>query len=453
MTPPNSFTFESYSYDHISRTASFVYALDTGLTFTETLILPADTPDLANNLVVDQLLFALHLALGMSYWKAYCPKTMTVNSGTLSASQADFWNTLYTKGLGEFFYTNNIDFRNLVRFPFENNAIVGNADLRSLRCDAHTTPLVPLGGGKDSLTTVALLQRADISFDTFSLNHYPIIDVQVESLHATTLHNAHRVIERRIDPQLLTLNTVGAYNGHVPISSIYALTSVLLAEVYGYSHVILSNERSANVGNVQYLGEEINHQWSKSLEFEKLFQQYLTQDVGAAVTYFSLLRPLSELHVTKLFSAYGSQWLDQFTSCNRNFAIQKTTTQRWCGHCPKCVFVFLCLAPFVPKEKLMIMFKKNILADESLWPLCEELLGIARTKPFDCVGTPDEVLVACDLIRERGEYNDDILMKKIVGEVLPTIPNLNELRAQVLTPSTEHVIPQQFQQIILTILK
>ena len=48
----------------------------------------------------------------------------------------------------------------------------------------------------------------------------------------------------------------------------------ILADQYGFDAVAMSNERSASVGNVEYLGKEINHQWSKGIVFERMLQLY-----------------------------------------------------------------------------------------------------------------------------------------------------------------------------------
>ncbi len=443
MLPATRFCFESYGYDHVTGQARFEYSLDNGARFTERLTLPANTPNPLDQPGGEQILHALHLALGISYWKLWCPAQIELRTAPLSRQQATFWNTLYTKGLGEFFYTNQIDFRDLVQFPYAQESTARPIMQRATEKTGKL--LVPLGGGKDSLTTVSLLQQHDLAFDTYALNHYPIIDAQ-----AAQLPGKHHVITRQLDHQLKALNQLpGVYNGHVPISSIYAFTAVLLAIAVGYTDIVLSNERSANVGNLIWHDSEINHQWSKSLEFEIAIQHYIANWITSNVEYFSLLRPLSELHITKLFTQ-DERWLQQFTSCNRNFTQDKTTSPktRWCGQCAKCLFVFISLAAFVPKAKLLIVFGKNLLDDDALWPLLEELLGLARNKPFDCVGTPEEVLVACDLIAERGEYQQDSLMKKILATVLPSTSHLSDLKQVVFTPSTQHRVPEQFQSLL-----
>lgn len=79
------------------------------------------TPPRPLSLEAEAALFALHLAGGTSYYKTCCPKEIEVQSGKLNADQAAFWNTVYERGLGEFFYQNQIDFRKLIQFPITNH--------------------------------------------------------------------------------------------------------------------------------------------------------------------------------------------------------------------------------------------------------------------------------------------------------------------------------------------
>jgi hypothetical protein len=301
----DTFTFASTSYEPLSGVAYFRYRIG-DQTFTETLEL---TPGAT---IPEQILFALHLALGVSYWKAYCSPTIVIESGTLTREQATFWNTLYTKGLGEFFYVNEIDFRGRVNFPYDDAA-----DPQPVSVQTHPSALVPIGGGKDSLVSIELLQKGEMPFSTFTLGRYDVIEAQ-----RTHINTKHHTIKRTLDKQLFALNEQGAYNGHVPISSIYAFTAVLQAMLTGQRYVVLSNERSASYGNVEYLGEHVNHQWSKSLEFEKMINSYVHDYITPDVEYFSLLRPLYEIAIAREFAQHD-QWLSRFTSCNRNFAIQK----------------------------------------------------------------------------------------------------------------------------------
>jgi hypothetical protein len=209
----------------------------------------------------------------------------------------------------------------------------------------------------------------------------------------------------------------------------------------------MSNEKSANYGNVMYKGVEINHQWSKSLEFEKMFQEYIHDYISSSLEYFSLLRPWSELRIVQEFVKYP-KYFHVFSSCNNNFKVyEKSETnqqKKWCGHCPKCAFVFSLLSAFLTKEQLQGIFGKNLYADEALIPLYKELLGIKDFKPFECVGTPEEVKVAMYMAHEKGEYKNDIVMKMFEKEIVPTIRNFENMKTEVLSNGNGSNIPDEF---------
>ncbi len=435
------FYFDSYQFDAATKTASFVYRYDDEVVLTETLRFETSGNNW-NTPAFDRLLFSLHIALGMSYWKAYCPKEIVVNSGTLSPTDAAFWEAVYTKGLGEFFYHNQIDFHELVHFPSTETAsnVAPQAEV-AISADA----LVPLGGGKDSLTTVTLLERAGIAFETVSLGQYDVIEQQV-----TLLGSVHHRVHRVIDPALFALNSAGAYNGHVPISVIYAFSSLAIAVLNNKTDVVLSNEASANEGNVSYLGVEVNHQWSKSVEFEDMLSAYLAEH-EIPVRYFSLLRPLHEIQIVDVFTQSIERFRGVFTSCNRNF----TQTQRtkevgafayWCGECPKCLFVGTMLAASISREQLIEIIGTNPLNNAINRDWFLELLGVSLFKPFECVGTPDEMIVALERIRTEPAYANDLLVVEY-NQLRDQLPVEDAVKALAHIGDTSR-IPAAFQDCI-----
>lgn len=389
-----------------------------------------DLPPVLLTTVLDNL----SLALGISYYKLFCPKDIILEQMRLSKEQAEFWNTVYTKGLGEFFYQNQIDFRGLIKFPF-----VESVDASSVSFPRQDRSLVGIGGGKDSIVVGELLKAMQKEFTAFIVNDHPIKEQTVELLQVNKL-----IIKREIDPQILELNNRSdTYNGHVPFSTHMAFISLFTALLYDYRYTIFANEESASYGSVEYLGQEINHQWSKSLEFEGMFQEYVKTYITPDVSYFSLLRPFSEVAIAKRFATYP-QYFPIFSSCNKNFRIVEKTDIRWCGECPKCAFTFLLLAAFLPKSVVVTVFGQNLLAKERLLMTYKELLGVSKMKPFDCVGTPAEVKIAFYLTLQKGEYNEDVVMKMFKNDVLPKVENIEEVKRDVFTVAKGHRIPEPF---------
>lgn len=439
-----TFVFRGWKKER-TGTLRFCYAIllpHATLEFTEKLILPnvsrahQISPELEHRLF-DQLL----LVLGVSYWKLYCPGTIDTGSVTLTADQATFWNTLYTKGLGEFFYKNNIDFRGLVQFPYRSTPSPA-----SLSCPTDNRSLVQLGGGKDSVVTAELLIRQKNPFVLACLDPKRV-HVTIAGLIGKPLIGVRRII----DPQLQQLNrTAQVYNGHVPISAMYAFVDLVLAAMGGWRYIIASNEGSANYGNVGYLGVEINHQWSKSLEFEQLFSDYVRRFVTCDITYFSLLRPLTEINIARVFCGFP-KYFGAFTSCNTNFRISDEPARRWCGTCPKCAFVFLLLAAYLPRPVVLKIFGKNLFADTSLLPMYKALLGLEAVKPFECVGTPEESRFALWMIMERGSYEKDAIIKTLRTLLPVHLQEKKTLQASLFALSKSHKIPKEFQAVLATI--
>jgi hypothetical protein len=330
--------------------------------------------------------------------------------------------------------------------------------------------------------TAELLKRAGFDVMLLRIGSHPLIEEMARVAGLPLL-----VVERKLAPELFDLNAQGALNGHIPITAYLSILAVTVAELYGFDAVVMSNERSANEGNVEYLGETINHQWSKSLEFERMLRDYL-RGIGSPVEYFSLLRPLSELAITKIFASMP-QYFASTTSCNANWKLtarpvpgtgtlssdhinkQHTSPSpsgeglgvrgnppgrgargegqtRWCRRCPKCAFAFALFAAFLPKDQLLSIFGGNLFEAKTLLGTYRQILGIEGFKPFECVGTPEETKAAFFLAEKRGEFNDSKAMQLFLKEVKPTIKDDNRLIDDALTPSADHCIPKQFSKLI-----
>jgi hypothetical protein len=397
------FEFISYQIRPDKKTVNFDYKIGK-LHFIEKIILPEPIPVFVNAVLLNNILTNLHLILGISYFKISCPKKITIPY-SLTKTQANFLNTVYKKGLGEFFYKNKIDFRNLINFPYSKNQ-----KTLPIFEQKQNRILVGIGGGKDSIVAVEQLKKQKkeiIGFILDSQDSPPQVQIDV----ANKMKIDYLIIKRQLDHKLFDSKSV--YNGHIPITAIYSFIALLLAVIYDYSSIIIPNGKSANFGNVNYLGVEINHQWSKSEEFEKLFQKYVKQNIIPNIHYSSNLRSYSEVEIAKMFSSQ-KKYFSVFSSCNRNFKIKnQSTNQRWCGECPKCAFVFIILAAHLFKKEVIKIFNKNLLDDPQLIPLYKDLIGKGKIKPFDCVGTFEESQQAFSIINNKGEFTNDSVMKVI----------------------------------------
>ena len=324
----------------------------------------------------------------LSYWKATASPKIVVEAGHLTKEQIAWFKDLIFQGMGEYFFQNKIDFTKKNFLTITSVASSPKRDLGIPKSRLSSRTLVPVGGGKDAVVTLELFKKAKVLLRPFLLNP------KKEQLRIIDLSKAGKpiVVERTIDSKLLELNKKRYLNGHTPFSAYLAFLTVLCAALFDLKYIALSNERSSNEGNVKYKGRIINHQYSKSYDFEKKFKTYSKKYLLKDVEYFSFLRPLYELQIAKLFSKYP-KYFSAFLSCNeahKTYSGRQKPTGKWCGKCAKCLFVFLALYPFAGKQRTIAIFKKNLLKDKELKPLLQELTGKKRFKPFECVGTIKE---------------------------------------------------------------
>lgn len=442
------FWFEGFNYQWEAREQllrlNLKYSFDREVMLEEQLEMPVSESqwkrvDLAS---LEKALEALHIIGGISYYKAYLPAEMC--GLEFSQEQADFWQKVYQHGLGEFFYRNKIDFRGLINFP----ASKGLKRKKPKEVILAERSLVPIGGGKDSVVTAELLKEAGEDFMLFSLR-----DAQPIKATAEVVGKPRLIVQRQLDSKLFQMNAQGAYNGHVPITAYISFLLVVCAIVYDYRYIVMSLEKSANYGQLLFHGMDINHQYSKSEQFEKDFRQYVKKHINKSVEYFSLLRGFNELRIAKIFAGLKNFDLYSriFTSCNANFKIEKDqNNQLWCGHCPKCAFVFLILAPFINREKMLEIFGGDLINNLELSELFEELLGVRNFKPFECVGTVEESQVALWMISQNKAYQNDSLVRHFQSNLLPRLKvnDWENKKTAVLRTMPVPMIPDRFKTII-----
>lgn len=363
--------------------------------------------------ILNNLVFHLGLIEMLSYWKATCSPEIIIQSGYLDKKQINWWRHLIIKGMGQFFYENKIDWRIPNFLKIKTNPLYKNFTIVKNLSRKEKMVLVPVSGGKDSIVTLESIKKKKTkgqikNFGCFSLNPSKIVKKIVKIAGCPNFIE----IQRTIDPFLLKLNQKGFLNGHTPFSAYLAFLSVLVAVLFDYQSIAFSNEKSADEGNIKYLNQVINHQWSKTSEFEKRFQWYCSHYLIKGIRYFSFLRRYTELEIAQKFIQY-SPYFTIFSSCNR--VVAKKLKKRWCGQCPKCLFNYLIFYPFLEKKVLLKIFGQDILANKKLLTLMENLLGQKGFKPFECVGTIKEARLAfqLSLIKAQKEGKIPFLLKQI----------------------------------------
>ena len=302
--------------------------------------------------------------------------------------------------------------------------------------------LIPVGGGKDSAVTLELLGRRFPESAWWGLNPIPAArDVADASPVRQGI-----TVSRRIDPKLLELNAAGYLNGHTPFSAYLAFASAASAILGGYGRVAVSNERSSNEGNVRYLDHDVNHQYSKTFAFEQRFREYSARYLSEQFEYLSFVRPLYEIQISRLFARYP-HYFSVFRSCNRG-----SKTNVWCGQCPKCLFVYISLRPFVEKAAILAIFGQDLLAKPDLLALATELLGRGEAKPFECVGTVAETEAAfalcLDAERRQGGSTPPLLAELLQRGLLDAERGLAAAPAILTAWSEEHALPDDLEAIL-----
>lgn len=423
-----TFRFAGVEVDEAAATVVLRYGLDDEIAFVETVRFddvawPEDEP---RREVLRRLARLLHLLGGVSYFKTAAPPRIAFDpgvgaldgSGGPSPRLLALLRDVYTLGLGEFAYRNDVDVRRRGALPVAE----GGDPAPPVALDATGRTLVPIGGGKDSVVALEVVRRAGRDAVLFSVGRpVPIVDcVAVTGL-------PHAVATRGLSPNLGGLNASGALNGHVPVTAVVSTIALMTAVLHCADDVAMANERSASEANLVWDGLEVNHQWSKGASFERDLGDLLRAEVVTGLGYRSVLRPAGELAIARAFSQL-ERFHPVFTSCNAVFRIDESRRGvRWCGDCPKCRFVYLALAPTCTPAQLSAVFGADLLDDAAQYDGFADLAGLRAHKPFECVGEEAESLLAMRLIAEgvgpdgraeRDDWRDHAVVRRLRDEHL-----------------------------------
>ena len=427
------FRIERPHFDPATGLARFGYRLG-DLHFVETLGLPPGSDaTAATSANFIKLLDLTAIVLGVSYFKLRAPFAIVADAIPLTESERAFAIDIYENGLGEFYARNQLQRFGRLTIDAPDDA---NGPLPRVQLPERT--LLPIGGGKDSLVSVDLLTHTGVPFTPFAVNPKGPILTSVTAIGTDPVY-----VTRTLDAEMIRLGKEpGYYNGHVPSTAINSMIAALCALLYGYNQIVLSNERSASEGNVEFDGRETNHQYSKSLGFELRIAGILADATGGALQYFSLLRPYSEARIASLFT-HETKFDHVFSSCNRNFRLTGNDGPLWCGECPKCHFVFLIFAPFMAKDRLLSIFGKNLLDNPAHEGSFRELAGLAGQKPWECVGEILEAAACLYTLTRHADWHEAAVVRAVKADLLAQYgePRLQAAMAECLTDSHDHHIP------------
>lgn len=251
------------------------------------------------------------------------------------------------------------------------------------------------GGGKDTAVSAELLKALQIRFVwcTYDKN----IARSNVALASGVEHEISFTMRR--DAALKEASRYPSSSGHFPVIQILSGVGALLAYLYGFRYIIFGNEYSADFGNLTHRGMEINHQYGKSTAFATAFNDIMKHCALQDADCFSILRPFYDIAIGRLLARFPV-YHDKFISCNRD-----GHNNQWCKRCSKCAWTFLVLYPFLTEDQVIGIFGENLFRSEiirrEIWNLAAGSL-----KPWDCVGTQEEVRLALALALERMPEED-----------------------------------------------
>ena len=382
----SEFIYDRYEVleDNDNLNITYYFEIPGLTTFTPKLSIPKKVIKNEVNAFAKNLIFHIGLVELISYWKCCCPKKVIIKAGYVNKEQIDWFKKLYYYGLGEFLYINNI---NISIDELMDIECVHEEESFNITYNGEGN-LIPIGGGKDSCVTLELLK--DMNNTPFIINPK---QVHLDCAHVAGYNDNDIIgVKRILDRKIVELNNEGYLNGHTPFSALVSFISYLSAYLTNKKYICLSNEGSANESTI--IGTKINHQYSKTFEYENDFNEYTKKYFKIDIKYFSLLRPLSEFQIGLLFcNCY--KYHKVFKSCNVGSKIEPWV---WCCNCPKCLFVYIILSPKLYKDKLINIFGEDLYENKDLLNTFKELIGDASTKPFECVGTIKEVRHALSLL-------------------------------------------------------
>jgi hypothetical protein len=389
---------------------------------------------------VEGALRLLFLLAGVSYYKTTAAPTIDLGDVPTTPAERAFLTSYYVNGLGEFAYRNGIDLAALrILGPAAAPGRPGTYDATPGR------PLIPFGGGIDSIVTVESLSADHPEAALFVVHPAGDRYAAIEDAAAVTgLPVVH--VARALDPLVKRSDELGFLNGHVPVTAIVTALATVAAVLEGRDAVVLSNEWSASIPTLVTEGRAVNHQWSKGEEFEQAFAERVADAIGPGLSVFSYLRPRSELWVAEQFARLPG-YHGAFRSCNRAFHQDPARRlDHWCGVCDKCCFIDLALAPFVDRPELAAVFGGHEpLQDPGNEERFRTLLDVGQgDRPFECVGDVDECRTAVLLAAERPDRAGGQLLSRLRDAVTRAAPAARAESASLLTPQGGHHIPERY---------
>jgi Pyridine nucleotide-disulphide oxidoreductase len=271
--------------------------------------------------------------------------------------------------------------------------------------------LLTNGGGKDTLASLILFEKANATYDLYE-GYLPVggsLQRQQElllQLRNAVAPDSATTVKVTIQDNFFSCNdedirAVGVRSDHYKTDFAVGHTANYIGYFpiilyHKYTRVWFNIEKSADDAMVDWNGESINHQWCKSLEYHEISHQVFKHLTGLR-WFEGFGSPLRGLHDTAIYKIVSSRsnLLNKTHSCNYG--------KPWCGYCPKCLFCYLMMTAYIDEgfAKGVVGSQESLFAREDFYWRWEELLSPKKVA-WECVPSHEECQLAAFVCLTRG---------------------------------------------------
>lgn len=355
----------------------------------------------------------------------------------LDDTEQAFFEQLLLAGMAEFRYVNhlNIHQKTYVQGVHE---LPGTHDDRG-KCPSLAGAIVLNGGGKDGAVAAETTHAIGEAFTWFTITNRSASTKVVAASAVNDALTVQRIHTRPEKP--------GTLKGHKPFSAVLGFHVTLAALIGHRRYAIAGNEYSANEPSLAVDDFIINHQYSKSYQFERDLANLIDR-LGVGVSYFSILRPLYELQILKIFEDFP-QYHREFISCNIG-----VLNGFWCLTCDKCAFLVLALSALNPDVVEKIWGDRQLVIKSELRRSIIALVSPDTPKPFECVGTLEECQLALGMMARNRTFWSTLPseFRQEVQAYIPPDLSVLEKRIMGTVDRPEH-IPEDLRRGVLAFFK
>jgi hypothetical protein len=391
------------------------------------IVLEGLTPEAVRRIrpeLLHRVFASIGLALAPYYFRLTDYAAVRIDCSDIPEEAFSFFERYFQHGLAEFRYRRGLN-------PIRPIRVYSSEPCNSGRPFpvAGDGVLMLNGGGKDTVVMAELLKSTGLRLGWCVINSSPAHQ------KVSDISGVKDVVSLRFARDKTVTKAARYRAGHIPYSGVYMWMGLLAGLAQGFRYVTTGNEYSASFGNLQFKGVDVNHQHTKSFEYEREFASLIENNYATGIQSFSALRPFHDIGLAAMASRL-SAYFGAFSSCNR--------AKEWCGQCEKCAWTYLALAAFLEDDVLVEIFGTDFLQGANTR---RHLLQLAAgaIKPWECVGTQEETRLALSLYLARRptidfpRYPRRIDLERVCGE-FDAVQAGHDYLQSVHTP---HLIPDK----------